>query len=66
MSSSKYELQSWLKTLPNGDGVMIAIDDGGLTLVASDANGNFADDVIGGPYFELGGIPKDDDEPSDT
>lgn len=53
----KSEIIEWLQSL-EGD-VGIAIDDGGLTLVAIDDGKE-----IGG--FEIGGIPLDDEAAGDT
>lgn len=53
---SKKELQDWLKAIPD-DG-FLAIDDGGLIMVALDPEGNETK-----PYIEVGGIPLPDDEP---
>ena len=57
MAISKGELQRWLETLE--DGVLIAVDEGGLALCASDTAGQFADEYEDEPYLEVGGIPEE-------
>jgi len=44
------EVKKWLRTLH--DDSTLCIDDGGLTIVEIDANGNET-----GAYLELGGVP---------
>lgn len=55
MAVNKEELQKWLDTLP--DDALVAIDDGGLILVAYNTADDFTDDPTDGPYIEVGGIP---------
>jgi hypothetical protein len=48
MATDKAEVLQWMNSLP--DGVRIAVDDGGLTLV-----------VIGSDdYIEIGGVPDEE------
>lgn len=49
------ELIRWASTL--SPGAVVAINDGGLTLVELDADNNET-----GAYLEVGGIPLPDDE----
>jgi hypothetical protein len=55
MAINKLELVQWLKTLHDTD--LIAVDDGGLTLVALDSGG-----MDSGAYLEIGGMPDEQDE----
>jgi hypothetical protein len=55
MACAVKDLIEWLKTLPEDAGV--AVDDGGLTLVELDDDGEET-----GNYHEVGGIPLDEDE----
>jgi hypothetical protein len=59
---SANEFKRWANTLNDDDDV--AIDDGGLTLVARGPhNDTFA---FGVPYLEVGGIPLNEEEESET
>lgn len=49
----KLELRAWLDRL--GEGSQVGVDEGGLTLVEVDANGNET-----GEYLEIGGTPLSD------
>jgi hypothetical protein len=53
------ELLRWLKTIPSTSAV--AVDDGGLNLVEIDKNGKQTD-----AYWEVGGIPTDEDRAEDA
>ena len=66
MASTVNEVRDWLKEWP-GD-LMIAVDEGGLTLVLYPADATVesrrkADGCAPGtPYFEIGGVDIDDDD----
>lgn len=51
MAMEKSELQEWLNTLP--DDAVIAVDDGGLTLVQVGTGGKTYCEVGGEPYVCL-------------
>ncbi len=53
MATTVKQLQRWLKTLDKE--AEVGIDDGGLTLIAYVGTTSEND-----PYFEVGGIPKED------
>lgn len=55
MAVRVFYIRRWLKTLHKTD--LVAIDEGGLTLIAMDSGG-----AETGAYFEIGGTPEDDDE----
>jgi hypothetical protein len=61
MSLSAKELKRWAATLMDDDEV--AIDDGGLTLVVLDEDGNASPDD---GYLEVGGIPIETDYDEDS
>lgn len=50
---SKEELLAWVQALPDGSGV--GVDDGGLALMTQDEK----------QYFEVGGLPRKEDELDD-
>lgn len=55
MAMSASDVRSWLSTLDRD--ALVAVDDGGLTLVALTPDGRES-----GPYVEVGGIPHDGDD----
>jgi len=57
MAMSVRELKRWINTLDEDNAV--AVDDGGLTLVELDENGET------GAYHEVGGIPLEDEDEFD-
>jgi len=48
------EIAEWLDSLPYG--AMVGVDDGGLCLRA------VVDGEVTGAYYDIGGIPTDDDD----
>jgi hypothetical protein len=60
MAVNKEEVTEWLDAIP--DHVLVAIDDGGLALVASNTAGSFTSEPTDGPYFEIGGTPRNAEE----
>ena len=53
MAENVKEIQRWLSTLHPTD--RVAVDDGGLTLVALDSGG-----LETGAYYEIGGVPEEE------
>lgn len=57
MAASRQQVMNWLRKLEPQ--AIVAIDDGGLTLVELDQSGRQT-----GAFFELGGIPEGVDDES--
>ncbi len=53
----KQDIQEWLASLALDATDFVAIDEGGLTLLALDLNGN-----PNGQYLEVGGVPNEEGE----